>query len=406
MCCLSLWAEFLTAVRLTDEGPLFAAKKTEEGKGGGGGTVVLGELGTKELPVQRRWSSRDPPTISLMSPVHRSSSSVVAAAGASSLSGSGSGSGTTSRQDMESYIIGIFESLEREGGGGGSGGGGHGMRGGGEEEEGGGGGGGQQQLRLDSESDGGLQRSTSLPPSMLTGHHQRRERQRVCVRPSRGSGGGAWVQRHHHSRSRMPGGHDTIVSLETREEGGEGEEEEEEEEGRGGGGGGGGENEGSGMRQERASTLDQIATRHHRRQAFRDRGGRRVHSIEDPTLLHVPQSSGGASNISGEDGGTSTATAVIAFDEDSESTSEKAQRKLLELGHIGLMRLVSKMPLEVQQQIVSDTLPPSFYEMLASRSTELSRGHLATGNADSSKGAVHWFFEEGTLHRLVGWLVG
>ncbi len=41
--------------------------------------------------------------------------------------------------------------------------------------------------------------------------------------------------------------------------------------------------------------------------------------------------------------------------------------------------------------ILDGSLPDSFYENLTSRVGELKRGHLATSDADSSHGAIHWF---------------
>ncbi len=64
---------------------------------------------------------------------------------------------------------------------------------------------------------------------------------------------------------------------------------------------------------------------------------------------------------------------------------------LIRDNRFALMDVVENMPPGLLVAILDGALPESFYDNMSSRVGELRRGHLATSDADSSNGAIHWF---------------
>lgn len=71
------------------------------------------------------------------------------------------------------------------------------------------------------------------------------------------------------------------------------------------------------------------------------------------------------------------------------------QAKLSADGYYFLVGVVNLFPKGLQEAILNDLVPPSWYVTMRERVGELKRGHLSTGEDDSSPGAIHWY--EGTL---------
>ena len=204
----------------------------------------------------------------------------------------------------------------------------------------------------------GLQRSCSMPPSMFE-QGPRRDRMRVCIRQNRGS--------RHDRHFTSSYSEDPITR---------GEEDEGEEEG--------------------LSVLERTYPIHRRRHGIRRRG----YSMEASNRPVRPPSPllGMASALSPTE----------TDDEDREEENEgkrafveSVKHKLLGDGHLTLLNVADKMPPGLHGAILEDSLPSACYGNLAARIGELERGHLASGDADSSPGAVHWF--EGGLVRVQYW---
>ena len=70
---------------------------------------------------------------------------------------------------------------------------------------------------------------------------------------------------------------------------------------------------------------------------------------------------------------------------------ESVKHKLLEQGHLSLLDVVEKMPTTLHESIVTDNVSRSCLETITGRVPELQSGHLAHSDADSSRGAIHWF---------------
>ena len=201
----------------------------------------------------------------------------------------------------------------------------------------------------------GLQRSCSMPPSMFE-QGPRRDRMRVCIRQNRGS--------RHDRRFTSSHSEDSITR---------GEEEDE------------GEEEGT-------SVLERTYPMHRRRHGIRRRGysmeaGSR--SVRPPSPLLGLAASLPPAETDEEDGESE--------DDGKQAFLESVKHKLLDDGHLTLLSIAEKMPAGLHEAILDDSLPPGCYGNLAARVGELERGHLASGDADSSPGAVHWF--EGGLAR-------
>ena len=74
---------------------------------------------------------------------------------------------------------------------------------------------------------------------------------------------------------------------------------------------------------------------------------------------------------------------------------ESAKHKLFEQGHLSLLDVVDKMPAKLLESIVTDNASMACLEALGHRLPELKAGHLAHGDTDESRGAIHWFEGEG-----------
>ena len=84
--------------------------------------------------------------------------------------------------------------------------------------------------------------------------------------------------------------------------------------------------------------------------------------------------------------------------EDVNPLVESVKHKLLEQGHLSLLDVVEKMPTTLHESIVTDGVSRPCLETITHRVPELQAGHLALSDADSSRGAIHWFEgERGSL---------
>ncbi len=67
-----------------------------------------------------------------------------------------------------------------------------------------------------------------------------------------------------------------------------------------------------------------------------------------------------------------------------------------------LIGVVDKFSPELQQAIVDNKVPPSWYEQMRERVGELRRGHLSHGDSDHSPGAIHWLKLDGKSDYVLG----
>ena len=86
----------------------------------------------------------------------------------------------------------------------------------------------------------------------------------------------------------------------------------------------------------------------------------------------------------------------VLSEESSELVLEdQVQAKLSQEGYYLLLGVANLMCKELQEAILNDSLPPSWYMQMQERVGELKRGHLCSGEEDSSPGAIHWIQGEG-----------
>ena len=78
-------------------------------------------------------------------------------------------------------------------------------------------------------------------------------------------------------------------------------------------------------------------------------------------------------------------------DEEPNPLVESVKHRLLEQGHLSLLDVVEKMPTALHESIVTDNISQSCLDTITNRLPELQSGHLARGDSDSSRGAIHWF---------------
>ena len=203
-----------------------------------------------------------------------------------------------------------------------------------------------------------LQRSTSMPPSVFDNErgYPRRDRVRVCIRQNRG---GSSYRSHHEGRRFSPSRSMDAVS-------GEGEEKE-------------------------GDSLEHSYPQHRpRRNVVRERRGeRRTFSSDEAVRFRQPASPHLRTSAA-------AAAILVPMGEDEEETrgggvADAVKSKLVEEGHLALVEVADKMPGELQEAILVDSLPPSCYNNLSHRVAELRRGHLASGEEDATTGAIHWF---------------
>ena len=215
-------------------------------------------------------------------------------------------------------------------------------------------------------SGGGIQRSISMPPSMFEtnedGTTQRdRVRAGICIQRNRGSSAS--------SRGRQNSSQSDNQLEESTASGG------------GGGGAPGASVE---------SSLELSGGPRTRRNAVRDRRGRRAYST-DESVRHRPPSP--VVNYRLGDPSTGTIT------EEEDPLLEKVRTKLFEDNRFSLMDVVEKMPHMLHEAIGRDEVTASCFETLLSRVEQLRQGHLASGEEDSTPGAIHWF--EGASRALL-----
>lgn len=145
-----------------------------------------------------------------------------------------------------------------------------------------------------------------------------------------------------------------------------------------------------------------------RRNAIRGgRAGHRAMSMDEGTH-HRTTVTSGSGNVGGERGGASATAAeggvssgasnqpsaggmgqLTITEED--PVIEKVKTKLVEDDHVALAEVVDRMPAGLHDAILQETLEPQCMETLLIRVAELKRGRLATGDADSAPGTIHWF---------------
>lgn len=70
---------------------------------------------------------------------------------------------------------------------------------------------------------------------------------------------------------------------------------------------------------------------------------------------------------------------------------EQVQSKLQLEGHYHLVDAVHLLPKGLQEAIMEDALPLTWYMQMRERTAELKRGHLSSMESDSAPGAIHWF---------------
>lgn len=140
-----------------------------------------------------------------------------------------------------------------------------------------------------------------------------------------------------------------------------------------------------------------------RRNAIRGgRGGHRAMSVDEATHHRTTAPSGSASG--GEGGGASAAEPGVTGSSDAPSAGlgqqsikeedpiiERVKTKLCEDDHLALSEVVDRMPAGLHDAILHNTLEEQCIVNLTARVSELRRGRLATGDADSAPGTIHWF---------------
>ena len=206
-----------------------------------------------------------------------------------------------------------------------------------------------------------LQRSSSMPPSMFESErgYSRRARMRVCVRQQRGA---------RHEALRV--GSLSVEHISLEEERPDFEEED---------------------------VLVSIEQTYPTGALQRRNAYRRAYSAAETTSpfysLRPPSPPAFLSTI------PSPLPPCQLKDEEENPIITSVKQQLLASGHLDLMDVVEKMPPGLHEAILSDSLPASCYESMSMRVGELQRGHLASEDADSSSGAVHWF--EGGFYWLL-----
>lgn len=204
----------------------------------------------------------------------------------------------------------------------------------------------------DTDTSGDIERSSSMPPPQFPPDDQRRSRVQagVCIQRQQN------IRRHSHDPS-----HDSYPTRRNAIRGG-----------RAG---------------HRAMSMDEGA--HHRTTAVGTSGsgpagGERGRAFS-ASVAEGATSSGGASAVTGG-GGVGQLTI-----KEEDPVIEKVRMKLFEDDHVALAEVVDRMPAGVHDAILHNTINPQCIETLTSRIAELKRGRLATGDADSGPGTLHWF---------------
>lgn len=197
----------------------------------------------------------------------------------------------------------------------------------------------------DTDVSGDIERSSSMPPPQFSPDDQRRSRVQagVCIQRQQN------IRRHSHDPA-----HDTYPTRRNAIRGG-----------RAG---------------HRAMSMDEGA--HHRTTAAAASGSGRVGGERGGASAAVTE------EASGGGGGGGVGQLTI---KEEDPVIEKVRMKLFEDEHVALAEVVDRMPTGLHDAILHDTLDPQCIETLTSRIAELKRGRLATGDADSGPGTLHWF---------------
>lgn len=198
----------------------------------------------------------------------------------------------------------------------------------------------------DTDVSGDIERSSSMPPPQFSPDDQRRSRVQagVCIQRQQN------IRRHSHDPA-----HDTYPTRRNAIRGG-----------RAG---------------HRAMSMDEGA--HHRTTAAAASGSGRVGGERGGASAAVTEEASG-----GGGGGGGVGQLTI---KEEDPVIEKVRMKLFEDEHVALAEVVDRMPTGLHDAILHDTLDPQCIETLTSRIAELKRGRLATGDADSGPGTLHWF---------------
>ena len=200
-----------------------------------------------------------------------------------------------------------------------------------------------REKREDTDTSGDIERSSSMPPPQFSPDDQRRSRVQagVCIQRQQN------IRRHSHDPA-----HDTYPTRRNAIRGG-----------RAG---------------HRAMSMDEGA--HHRTTAAAASGSGRVGGERGGASAAVTEEATG--------GGGGVGQLTI---KEEDPVIEKVRMKLFEDEHVALAEVVDRMPAGLHDAILHDTLDPQCIETLTSRIAELKRGRLATGDADSGPGTLHWF---------------
>ena len=132
----------------------------------------------------------------------------------------------------------------------------------------------------------------------------------------------------------------------------------------------------------RAMSLDEAS--HHRTAAR----SREDEAAGEATTSDVAE--GGASGVSGATASTTAGVGQQIIKEE-DPIVEKVKMKLYEDDHFILAEVVDRMPAGLHDAILHDELEEQCVATLTNRVGELRRGRLATGDADSAPGTIHWF---------------
>lgn len=204
----------------------------------------------------------------------------------------------------------------------------------------------------DTDTSGDIERSSSMPPPQFPPDDQRRSRVQagVCIQRQQN------IRRHSHDPA-----HDTYPTRRNAIRGG-----------RAG---------------HRAMSMDEGAR--HRATPAGASGSGPVGGERGGASAAVPEEAT-ASVVEGTGGGGGVGVGQLTIKEE-DPVIERVRTKLFEDEHIALAEVVDRMPAGVHDAILHGTLEPQCIETLTSRIAELKRGRLATGDADSGPGTLHWF---------------
>ena len=209
----------------------------------------------------------------------------------------------------------------------------------------------ERERREGTNASGDGERSSSMPPPIFP-DDQRRSRMQagVCIQRQQN------IRRHSHD----PTAHDSYPTRRNAIRGG-----------RAG---------------HRAMSLDEAS--HHRTPALSGSSGEGGAVGGATAAEGTGASSGGAT---GTGGGASNAGLGQEPIKEEDPIIEKVRLKLCEDDHLTLAEVADRMPAGLHDAILHDTLEEQCIATLTSRVDELRRGRLATGDADSAPGTIHWF---------------